>query len=79
MTAVSSYCYLIKYQAKRKHLLSLKEPIYRKYEIKMSNKIKDMNIKNDIYYFFDYIINIKSFDPNNTKLDEKLYKNILIN
>ena len=45
----------------------------------MSNKMKDINIKNDIHYFFDDIINIKIFDPNNTILDEKLYKNILIN
>ena len=33
---------------------------------------------NHIYYFFDDIINIKFFDPNNIKIDEKSYKNILI-
>ena len=27
------------------------------------------NIKNHTYYFFDDIINIKEFDPNNIKLD----------
>ena len=44
----------------------------------MSNKVKDINIKNCIYSFFNDIINIKDFDPNNIKIDEKLYKNILI-
>ena len=38
--------------------------------------IKDINIKNYTYYFFD-IINIIDFDPNNTKINEKSYKNIL--
>ena len=42
--------------------------------MKISNKVKD----NRTYYFFDDIINIKNFDPNNIKIDEKLYKNILI-
>ena len=40
--------------------------------------VKDVNIKNDTYYFFDNIINIKDFDPNNIKINEKSYKNILI-
>ena len=44
----------------------------------MSNSIKDIDIKNCTYYFYNYIINIKIFDLNNTKIDEKLYKNILI-
>ena len=44
----------------------------------MSNKVKHVSIKNDSYYFFDDIINIKHFDPNNIKIDEKSYKNILI-
>ena len=44
----------------------------------MSNKVKDISIKNHTYYFFDDIINIKNFDPNNIKIDEKSYKNILI-
>ena len=33
----------------------------------MSNKVKDINIKSRRYYFSNYIINIKSFDPNNIK------------
>ena len=37
----------------------------------MSNGLKDISIKNDKYYFFDDIIIIKNFDPNNIKIDEK--------
>ena len=44
----------------------------------MSNKVKYISIKNHPNYFFDVIINIKNFDPNNIKMDEKSYKNILI-
>ena len=44
----------------------------------MSNIVKDINIKNHTYYFFDDIINRKDFDPNNIKTDEKSYKNICI-
>ena len=44
----------------------------------MSNKFKDIDIKNHMYYFFNDIINIKNFDPNKIKIDEKSYKNILI-
>ena len=39
--------------------------------------MKDKNTKNRTYYFFDDIINIKDFDPNNIKIDESSYKNIL--
>ena len=44
----------------------------------MSNKVKDIVIKNHAYHFFDDIVIIKNFDPNNIKIDEKSYKNILI-
>ena len=37
----------------------------------MSNKIKDISIKNNTYYFFIDIINIKNFYANNFKTDEK--------
>ena len=37
----------------------------------MSNKVKEIDIKNQTYYFFDDIINIKYFDPINIKIDEK--------
>ena len=38
--------------------------------------IKEMNIKNETYYFFDDMINIKDFDPRLIKIDKKSYKNI---
>ena len=44
----------------------------------MSNKIKDINIKNRSYYIFYDIINIENFDPSNIKIDEKSYEKVLI-
>ena len=44
----------------------------------MKTSVKDINIKNHTYYLFDDIINIKDFDPNIIKRDEKLHKNIFI-
>ena len=44
----------------------------------MSNKVKDIDMKNRTYYFSIDIIIIKNFDPSNIKIDEKSYKNILI-
>ena len=44
----------------------------------MSNKFKDIDTKNCTYYYFDDMINIKSFDPNKIKIDQKSYKIILI-
>ena len=38
--------------------------------------IKQINIKNGTYYFFNEMINIKDFDPSLIKLDKKSYKNI---
>ena len=38
--------------------------------------IKEINIKNRTYYFFDDMINIEDFDPNLLKIDKKPYKNI---
>ena len=46
--------------------------------MKTSNNVKDINIKNHTYYFFDDIINVKDFDPNNIKIDKKSRKNIFI-
>ena len=40
--------------------------------------MRGIDIKNHTYYFFDNIINIKTFKPNEIKLNEKSYKNILI-
>ena len=38
--------------------------------------IKEINIKNRTYYFFDDMINIKYFHSILLKIDKKLYKNI---
>ena len=40
----------------------------------MNNKVKEMDITIQTYYFFDDIINMKHFDPNSIKIDEKLLK-----
>ena len=40
--------------------------------------IKQMNIKNKTYYFYDDMINITNFDPNLLKLDKKISKDIAI-
>ena len=40
----------------------------------MSNNVKDIDIKNHAYYLFDDIINIKNFDSNNIKIDNKSYQ-----
>ena len=35
----------------------------------MSNKVKDIDMKNRTYYLFNDIINMKNFDSNNIKID----------
>ena len=40
----------------------------------MSNKVKDIDITNCTHLFFSDIVNIKDFDPNYIKIDEKSYK-----
>ena len=37
--------------------------------------IKEINIKNRTYYFFDNMINIKYFNPSLIKIGKKSYKN----
>ena len=36
--------------------------------------IKEINIKNRTYYFYNDIIDIKTFDSNNLKVDKKTVK-----
>ena len=38
--------------------------------------IKETNIKNQTYYFYNDIIDIKTFDSNSLKLDKKAYKDL---
>ena len=37
---------------------------------------KQINIKDCTYYFYNHIIDIKTFDPNMLRLDKKKYKNL---
>ena len=39
-------------------------------------KIKQINIKNRIYYFYNDQINLKDFDARLLKVDKKYYKEI---
>ena len=38
--------------------------------------IKEINIRNSTYYFYDDMINIRKFDSSLLKIDEKPYENI---
>ena len=42
------------------------------------NSVKEINIKNRTYYFFDDIINIRNLYQNKFKLDEKPYRYIFV-
>ena len=39
--------------------------------------IKEINIKNGTYYFFNDLINIEFFDSNLLKIDKKSYKTLI--
>ena len=39
-------------------------------------EIKQINIKNRTYYFYNDITDLKNFEPNLLKIDKKSYKNI---
>ena len=38
--------------------------------------IKEKDIKNRTYYFFNDMINIKNFDSDRIKVDKKSYRNV---
>ena len=40
--------------------------------------VKQINIKNRTYYFYNDIIDLKKFEPKLLKIDKKSYKNIAI-
>ena len=40
--------------------------------------VKETEIKNRTYYFYNDIINHENFEPNLLKIDKKSYKNISI-
>ena len=39
-------------------------------------EVKQINVKNRTYYFYNNIIDIKKFDGRLSKIDKKSYKNI---
>ena len=39
-------------------------------------EVKQIEIKNRTYYFYNNMINLKNFEPNLLKIDKKSYKNI---
>ena len=42
----------------------------------INGSLKQINIKNRTYYFYNDIIDIETFDSNMLKLDKKLYKDL---
>ena len=48
------------------------------YKIESNDKVKEINIKSRMCYYFDDIIKFGDFDVDNILVDEKLYKNILV-
>ena len=39
-------------------------------------KLKQINVKNRTYYFYNDMVSLKHFEPNLLKIDGVLYKNI---
>ena len=87
MIAVSIYAYLIKYQTNKKKIyyhitskITNQKTFYiDKYTINMqsNDKLKEINIKNQTYYYFIDIIKFEYFDLDNILINEKSYENIL--
>lgn len=42
------------------------------------SRVIEIDTKTRTFYFFNDIINIENVDPNDIKIDKKLFKNILI-
>ena len=38
------------------------------------NSVKEINVKNGVYYFFSNIVNIKDLDPDSVKIEENRWK-----
>ena len=68
---VYSHCYL------RKNVTRVKFSNSNLMNLSMG-QVKEINIKNRTYYFFNDMINIEVFDSNLLKIDKMLYKNINI-
>ena len=44
-----------------------------KNKLKFSNKIKDINVKKQTFYFFNDILKTENFNPNNIKIHVKIF------
>ena len=86
MIIVSIYNHLIKYEANQKHLLPFHDTKLKIVPINTTNNNNKNNknsnnilkiYKNQTYCFFNYVIDIENFDPNNIKINEKSNKNII--
>ena len=67
-----------KYIKRNEENISLYDYVYqaKNYESYKMGVVKQMNIKNRTYYFYNDMINIKNFDPILLKIDRKSCKNI---
>ena len=46
-------------------------------KMRSNGKLKETDIKNRMYYYFDDVIKIEDFDPDNILIDKELHENIL--
>ena len=75
LIAVGTYCYdkiSDKILSKIKTFIAISRQKVMNSE--MSNKVEDIDIKNQTYYIFNDIIDRKIFDPNNIKIQKKNIK-----
>ena len=47
-------------------------------KLESNDKLKEIDIKNRTYYYFDHIIKTEDFELDNILIDEKSYENILV-
>lgn len=66
--SISCYYYHTKYWMKKICITVLK----------FMNNVKEINVKNGTYCYFNSMINIKNLDPNKIKVYEKPFKNVLM-
>ena len=65
--------YFVYYHRYLKKMFTRETTIYQTYKL---GEVKQINIKNRTYYFYNNIIDLKGFEPNLLKIDKKAYKNI---
>ena len=67
-----------KYIKRNKENVSIYDYVYqaKNYQSYKMGEVKQINIKNRTYYFYNDIIDLKNFDARLLKIDKKSYKNI---